>query len=843
MSVPARLLVASLALAATLPGVEPAVVPAAVPTATTTDAQWSFDPADQAEITRLIDVAVAHGYPDAAGAQAYEGELIVSGQGLQRVGDNNRLATSQSITSNLKTGKQVVRGTTEKPEADQVFGLHLKLVDGRWLVGLDRLVAAADVDASRLTALSREEFATALRDPFGSAPAHWDTANEIAWEQHFPAALRPALRASRQWDDLSCGLRLQLQREETPMVLHFMRCGVPGSDSALVRAMLGESYERAVRSDDPAPALLLTDADRQRGERQAAARLRQRLGLLSDPDADRWPQTLDPPGPLVRRTLGAWFRTQLVVPFPAVTALQAQAALQALYGSAMPEAMQEDVRRLVARAALLANSPASLLADAPFALRVAWWEPPDRRLLSYFDLNHLQDVTADQLAGFGPELRGAFAQARANAMAEGDIPALIALCGDTGASRWLDDGGAQIQHPPLVPRTVGDNALRILTQVLGVDPRALIGGDPTAPWTPAAQAASAAALQTWWQAHATTPLLQSLVATVPNMDVGAAGRLIRARPLADQEVLCAALVAHWREHPPLTASTEAMAEALITLGDVPAVAEVMRALPVSGEQRQVLATWHACHGEQRYFDQLLEEALAVPVPVAGPVLPEASDAQIDADIVMALALRVPSSARVTRLLTAAAAPLDHAESRRVLGLTFVATALRPPVFLVAEAASRQSAAQGAELALRRVLQLALLGDVRPAPAGLLRVVEDHLELQVGNNGLYLLVDPGSPIPRPGSQPAPVLPADLRLCDVAACAGCRDSWQWGLRDDHGSDAKFDVLQPLAAREAVLIDLRQRARISAEQAFSAAKLPRTLLPKVGLPAAAAGAPSTF
>ena len=93
-----------------------------------------------------------------------------------------------------------------------------------------------------------------------------------------------------------------------------------------------------------------------------------------------------------------------------------------------------------------------------------------------------------------------------------DLDGLIALLSDERPSRWIDQG---------IPRSIGDNALRAIAELTGVDWRWLVLDDPAVaavaapiksgigeqqrwhrwPWSHAQRQAVATALAAWWSAH------------------------------------------------------------------------------------------------------------------------------------------------------------------------------------------------------------------------------------------------------------------------------------------------------------------------------------------------------
>ena len=781
--------------------VEPAPAESAPPA-------WDLEPAERAEITRLLDAAVAHGFPDAAGATACEGELLITVPGL--VGEEADTTTSRDP----RTGRMVTRGMSVVGGVIHVFGFHLKLSDGRWLAGLTHVVPAAAADATRLTSVTTTELVRELRAPLGNQSP--PTAADLARCARFPAAARPAVHAALRWRLLADGLGLWGEDELPLIALHLIRLAAPDSAAALVRGAAAQSRAQPADRAGPSP-LLVTDADRQRYQRRRSERVTSRAQPGARQEAaDQLQLILEPLPAVAARMLGAWFRAQLTDSRHVLPAAQARAGLLAVSGTVRQAETRRQADLLVARAAL----PEKLPADASFALRVALWEPPGR------ELAHTPEMTEERLNEATPLIRHQVAAFSADTMTRRDLGALIALVGDTGASRWLDHAASWSSQDQPEPRTVGENALRILAWLLAADPRVLLGRDPAEPWSPTAQADTAVTLQSWWRGHADQSLATALAQTLPDItDAGAAGRLVCAQPAAERAPLIAALVAQWHAHPPLAASPESLAEALVALDGESSVAEVVQALPVSGAQRVVLAAWHACHGEQRHLDQLLEEVLAAGGAPAVVADEPAAGQLIDAKVVLMLALRYPSEHRVARLLSAAAGPLTSTATCQVLDATFTAPVTADPVDVLLGAAS--CAVPGrADEALQMVLQLAALGDQRRLPPGMFKADGDHALLAVGIGELHVTLRTRGA--------AVVLPADVRVCDAMAVVGTGDHRGWGLGGAKDPLSDFDITQPLATREAKLVELRQLARDVAVKALEQAKLPCTLLPAVGLPA---------
>jgi hypothetical protein len=355
--------------------------------------------------------------------------------------------------------------------------------------------------------------------------------------------------------------------------------------------------------------------------------------------------------------------------------------------------------------------------------------------------------------------------------------------------------------------------------------------DPGEPWTPATRRATAEALQAWWREHLAQPqttgqpLATALVATLPQLSPGSAGRLIQALPEAERAPLIAALAALWREHPPLTASPEELGEALYAVGDDPLVAEVVRTFPVGGKQRAVLAAWYARHGEDVHLDRLLDDFLASADQHALDQAPDDLDNPL---AILSLAVRGTGQARLQRLLAVESGALDQLATQRVL-MQATTDRVYPSSAMLLFTGHTRALPAGNEQPLQVALRLAILGDLRVAPAGLITVERGMLSLQIGTTSI--LVSSGRDDARSDGR-ALVLPPDLRICDLAAAAASADPRSWGVLVGGDQVSAFDLMAPVAQRDAVLDLLRERVHAAALTSFAVAQMPPTLLPKVGI-----------
>ena len=740
-------LVVSLALVGALAAVEPVAV--AAPVAATS--AWTMPAEDRAAINQLLELAIAHGFPDASGAVLYKGELTVV-----------------QPTSDRQTFRS---GRRHRAEGSSDYdGIHLRFPDGTWLAGMAEMVQPATgvvVHSDKAVAFPAADlFATVTKNNNQTKISDEPMQDFLAL---YPLDQRDQVRSAFHWMPVLVFMpSLQDPTTAMPTVMHLVRLGVPDSErlallmNLMFKELLGGESQR------PQP-LLLTDDDRELWSARDGG----------PSDSMTRPRTVPALVPTTRQVLANWFKQQALGAPNAVTARlsndQAIAGMVALGGGDLSPSEREELRLLRDMAVL----PTVLPAGATMALRVALADPQPQgnRIRSESDTS--------------------------NRFSLDDIEALIALVGNDGPTRWmnLDRYG----NGPNKPRTLGDNALRILADLLGIDPRRLVGLDPLAEWSPAARIETALALQRWWDARGEVGLDGLLARAVISLDPGSAAALVTE---VNKPELQTALVEHWRASPPLSASTAVLASALTHLKDGESLSELVRTWPVSGEHQLVLATWHAVHGEQRHLDDCFAAALAAPAP------------SLDADerstsklaLVLAIADEVPSLARCNAALTTLAGPLDGAAARDFLQLTLSYLFVDHPTKYLAE---RARAPAGDTM--RRLLQVALLSDTRPPPAGLFRIEHGHLFLVRGHQSQTVAT---------GSADKPlILPTDVRLCDIAALCASKNGWRWGLQNENHP---FDLTLPLAERDAAIAAIRENVTESAKELLQEASLPLTLLP---------------
>ncbi|MBA2481708.1 MAG: hypothetical protein H0V44_13675 [Planctomycetes bacterium] len=422
------------------------------------EAAWQPTEAEHASIVALVDRCVALGYPDTRGAEFTRGTATVTAQvGGQRADPplSTRLSTTQMSGDGVVTYVFSVRG------------VHARLADGSWLLGLRH---ALRPDATLTIAVDgpRVDPATLAAEAAAAKPfqAEKDAAKYLA---AIPADQRARTAAVL---DATVPMSFLLKLNPDDMPLAAVALTRAGCEQAPLLAWAiadqrARSYWQQRYWTDAAPPFDPTGA--YAWSEQAEQDWRAALGS----------PVVEDPATALRRAWHRQFRAWLLTTEPGCP-LDADAATAAATATLDPGDPQGHGARIAAlRDALkIPAVPAkkSFLSDA---LRA--WGPPPAGQPEF-------RVTASA----GSMSTSFLQEAPAYAPAISDADRLIELVGDARPSRFHDFAG---------PRTIGDNALRALAQLMQKDPRAAISRDGDRPWTDREQSETAAALQTWWQEH------------------------------------------------------------------------------------------------------------------------------------------------------------------------------------------------------------------------------------------------------------------------------------------------------------------------------------------------------
>mgnify|MGYP000063304972 CR=1 FL=1 len=730
-----------------------AEAPAPAPTTVTA-------PADRvAPLAAVVELAIAGGLPDAKGATLHRGKLGV-------------------IWRHDATNKNV----------NQVNGLHAKLADGRWLVGLQTLKNAADleIDENQVKPIASD----ALLATMGENSARWITPEAI---DGMIAQIKPSDRDRVRAAASALPVVMDMFQggvEPAVAVAHLIRLEAPCAHDVAVLAGLwsGSGMNPHILAFAGPASPLVLSADEQDWD----------SFMSEEPDE----VTVPDPAVSLRQGLFLHFRSLAIGgasrmnPFapstPSVDGVAPDVALAAAATLLTPAdtAAHADLALLRGRAAL----PEKVAADAPLADRLAVW---DGALAS-----------AEQKDGEEGIPTGGFHQSDHEATAliasEADFDPLFALLDDPRPCRWLDRGRA---------RTLGDNALRAIGALFCCDPRSFIARDPAAPWTAEERAATVAALRAWRISSKGRALDDILVEAVPTMKPADLARLLAARPPTRRAPLLAAAAKAWAAAPPANADDDAIAAVIAAAGDDAGLLAVIAAWPVAGDLAPLLAAFHLTRGNAAPLDALLTATLA--------------DAQDGMHLyqVVPLACYAPTPALLTRLSEALRGPLDDMPGQMLLGVVLNGMNSGELDFLTAWATRQANGDEDAAKRRRQTLPLALY-------AGLLaddRALTPQLKQEAEQMRAHLPQRAGKPAAKAE------LAADLRVADYAGSRFQMMGWQLsevlgdGLRE-RAEELAVDLTKPIAERDRQLSALRRDIAGALAPALEAAALPN-LGPGIG------------
>jgi hypothetical protein len=420
------------------------------------------------EVEAILSGMIKAGFPDTVKATVYAGKLKISATFDPK---DPPLPSSASKTQMTNPNTMAM---TYGYEFD---GLHFKLADGSWLIGLlyhftpkggDRIDASAapEVNLAGLTAAAQ------AAHPFN---AEKDAAKYL---DGIVVSQRPRARAEMDcFAPLTRFLKLRPDEIAPALVLLY----------------------RAGWTDAPAASLVIAD---QRARSYWQLKPWNTTEATFDPtgeypgakaEEEAWRKThpqyeSEAPQTALRRALFRWCRAQLMVESPEDALLSPAAAGAAAKLCIEPKDPQGNAARIDA---LLAGMklPVTPAKNAGLAERLQSWEGHARRPRMVVN-NPAQEAGGDgKSISIGTSFQ---APVMAYTPQKSDLDALVALLGDERPSRFWDFSG---------PRTLGDNAWRAIAVLLKADPRTLAGIPTDKPWTAAECKSAAAAFQAWWKAH------------------------------------------------------------------------------------------------------------------------------------------------------------------------------------------------------------------------------------------------------------------------------------------------------------------------------------------------------
>lgn len=741
-----------------------AEAPATAATSAATTAATSGG-SELAAIDALIETAVRHGLPDARGAVLVSGRLALAWKGT--AGGLLAMPGSQRwLFSSTSSSDQEASATGE------VEGLHLHLSDGSWLVGLaGHLPAGAGFTVG--TGGSKELGPAAAGLPPGTG-------------EGLASYLRSQLDRLDE-DDRSAAARglavLPAPHNGllAPMAgIHLRRAGAPqAADLERALTLLAQVGPWA----QPAPDASLDLGLGGSGQRNPGIRMagKDRLQLPTASEA-------------VRRELRTWALARLIAADDGAR----PAALAAALAVTGDEAAA-DCRRIAEGRAL----PANPTRRAPLAERVAAWRPTRSHMINP---GSRAGLSSDDLDG-EPRHLPASRTGSASLVQEADADALIQLLDDRRPSRWVDRG---------IPRTLGDNALRTLADLLQSDPRSLVGRDPKAAWNDAERTACATAIAAWWNANRAKGLAGVLAESLPGLPPAQALALVARQKPANRAKLQAALGRAWSANRPkeedLAQVLQDWAAFLVAAKDIPEVQAAMTGWkPRSHTLALACACWGQLHGDAGALDLAL-----------GATLDEGDGEAQSAALV--LAGELPTLARLKLVEGLLARPDD--DTYRALALWTAGFSSRGghqlrPLIEAIRGPDRQQ--QGGK-PLRLAALAKVLDDQRPLPAGLVTISGEHLMVETGKGSrqgrpLRNQHGPGAQAKPAGNAPA----ADLRWCDLAGWGAFTNPWELGLHEQGRLPAPLDLTAALAARDPQLKELRELVAEMAADALEEAGLP--------------------
>jgi hypothetical protein len=464
----------------------------------------------------------------------------------------------------------------------------------------------------------------------------------------------------------------------------------------------------------------------------------------------------------VRRALMLWFRGQLMEipdPFLALAAAQAAAGAAAMTSPADHDAVAY-FDKLASRAGLLGLPP---ITSRNISARLTVWKVsvPSSAI-------EAQDFTFEELGG------------------------LIALAGDAHPSTWLDGWR---------PRSVGDQALRAIASVLGIDPRYCAGHGLGAPWTDQEQQDVAGRLSTWWQLNEHRTLAQIQTAMMPSLPPVAIAHLIGRTPPSQRSPLMAVCSELWKSGPP-----DGPLEPIIAVakGDS-AFAALVDSWPIDESHRLPLSVWHVFRHNQKPATALLDHALEDPQSERGVA------ALHEALTVNSFMPDAPLLARLQSLI--GDDPLSDAGERIVVGCCIDNGREEP----LAQLWNRLDSADPYPLpvnmhleTLRLILLAQMLADKRLAP-----------ETLIGKAGRMLQAE---------KLTVASLPHDVRICDLAAFDAA-DVLNRMLDRPAAKAPHWDMTVSIDARDKAIADLMAVALNPLKRVLLKAHLP-LLVPGVPL-----------
>lgn len=461
------------------------------------------------------------------------------------------------------------------------------------------------------------------------------------------------------------------------------------------------------------------------------------------------------------------------------------------------------------------------------------------------------ELIADRLVDWKPAMARPMARPMTKPTSDfrpEDLPALAALATDLRSSTWVSRELIEYGRP--YPRSLGDNALRAMADVLHLDPRWLVDADPRSTWTPEERQRVGKALVDLMPAGSTPDIPALIARAVPRLSMQDLAYALSGMEAARRTPILDAIAVTWRRQPDIGAmrNHEEVAAVLGLAGPHPAVREAVAGWGDANGNPAVVALYLANCGDDVPLDRLLAR---VPdgiteadrsdsvEPTPGYRLCETmvavgshpTPARIDA--VLAWCGNDPK--RLLNLLSTNVLAWSGAVKMLSAKPENGTTSLVPgsvPAYLTQTWPVPPVSGVAADAVYMAITAKALADVTHISPDEIEHVVGGFVSLKGINTTVP--VGPGADdaiwnakVAAPDGKPA----IDMRVCDVAAAILVR--WpscvRWLEGEDGGTPA-FDLREPLATRENTLAGWRIELAKRLRKACMQAGFPRDRLPEL-------------
>lgn len=491
------------------------------------------------------------------------------------------------------------------------------------------------------------------------------------------------------------------------------------------------------------------------------------------------------------------------------------------------------------------------------ARRLSLLLPGDPMVPDVEEINHIEQALtlvppaktedlATKLIGWAPVAARGLDRSKplpASDFTPADLPSLARLVGDHRPSQWIQREIIESGRPRA--RSLGDNALRAMADVLHLDPRWLVGIDPAQPWDDEARSRCATALTNLFAEGSLPDPARLIASAVPRLRCRDLAYALSGLEPKSRTPVIDAIAAAWAT-PPNVGQSPDHDDFVVVLGLAGPHQKLQAAVTAWGETSGNLpacALYLANNGDGSLLDRL---AAKVPNAVAqdlSAVRANPSPDYILREILIALGAH-PTPARLDAVLGWCAS--DWRQRLRVISNTGIAwsgsikmlaggknegfTSLVPG-FRLSEARPSWPTPPAADLTNEAVVLAVIaqaLSDKSEIPGAAISRDNDGDVVIDGVDTFVLAATEGSKNQQkaaPDGSPA----LDVRVCDIAAVIITR--WPYEVRwleGDDGGNPTFDLRRPRVGRDAVLDGWRHEVIKRATSAFQKARLRIDRLP---------------